>query len=222
MLFSILTNENYTRLEAIAVFFTGMFIFVASLMVRRLAQAGSAYIMGDKTPKETGTFTLNPFKHLDPVGFVCFLLFGIGWSKHVPINPMNFKKYRAGTRLVSFSGMLSNFLLGLASAITYFICKDFLPETSFLFIVLDYIMIINGFLVMFNIIPIFPFDGFTFITSFMRSDNKFIHYSVKNSMKILFTTLIVVLIIEIFTGFNLLDWFLSLVYGYIYLPIALI
>ena len=73
MLFLILGNENYTRFEAIAVFLTGMFIFVASLMARRLAQASAAHLMGDKTPKETGALTLNPFRHLDPIGFVCFL-----------------------------------------------------------------------------------------------------------------------------------------------------
>ena len=66
---------------------------------------------GDGTAKAYGRLTLNPIKHLDPLGFVCCALVGFGWAKPVPINPYNFKNYRKGLFLTAIAGVLVNYLI---------------------------------------------------------------------------------------------------------------
>ena len=203
-----------------------MFVFLVSLTIHEFAHSFVAYKMGDPTPKQMGRLTLNPFKHLSGSGFLCFILFGIGWANPVPINPLNFKKYKTGTRLVSIAGVLSNFILGLIAAIIYAILLATVGFSSvameYVFLILEYFMLVNSYLAIFNLLPIYPLDGFNFITSFMKSDNKFIKYGVQNGFRILFMILMICLFIELFFGFDLLDWVFSLFYNYIYVPIAML
>ena len=88
-----------------------------SLTIHEFAHGLAAVKMGDPTPKMAGRLTLNPFKHLDLKGFLLFILLGVGWAKPMPVNPMNFKKFKKGTRIVSIAGVLANFIIGLLAAI---------------------------------------------------------------------------------------------------------
>ena len=119
MLYYILFNDYYSPMDAVIVFLITIFVYLISLTLHEFAHSFTAYKMGDPTPKLMGRLTLNPFKHLSLSGFLMFVLLGIGWAKPVPINPLNFKRYRKGIRLVSISGILTNFLLGLLSAFIY-------------------------------------------------------------------------------------------------------
>lgn len=224
MLYYILFNDYYTPREAVIVFLITIFVYLISLTLHEFAHSLTAYKMGDPTPKLMGRLTLNPFKHLSLGGFLMFVLLGIGWAKPVPINPLNFKKYRKGIRLVSISGILTNFLLGLIAAIIYAILLSTVgyinTAMEYLFLILQYFMVVNSFLALFNLIPIYPMDGFNFVTSFMRADNKYIKFNVKNGMKLLLCILLVTLLIEIIFSFDLLDWYLSILYNYVYLPIS--
>lgn len=226
MLISILLNNNLDPLDAVIQFLMIVFVFTFSLSLREFFRAFAAYKMGDATAKSMGMMTINPIKHIDPAGFLFFVLLGVGWSKPVPINPTNFKNYRKGIRWVSAAGVLVNFVFGLLASIVYLVFNRTLgcpnEAMGYFYLLLQIIMQINSFLVLFNILPIYPLAGFDFVTTFMKSNNKFIYFNYKNGVKILYGILIVSVVFELLFGFDLFAIYLNLLYNYIYLPIALI
>lgn len=226
MLISILLNNNLDPLDAVIQFLMIVFVFTFSLSLREFFRAFAAYKMGDSTAKSMGMMTINPIKHIDPAGFLFFVLLGVGWSKPVPINPTNFKNYHKGIRWVSAAGVLVNFVFGLIASIVYLVFNRTLgcpnEAMGYFYLLLQIIMQINSFLVLFNILPIYPLAGFDFVTTFMKSNNKFIYFNYKNGVKILYGILIVSVVFELLFGFDLFAIYLNLLYNYLYLPIALI
>ena len=83
-------------------------------------------------------------------------------------------------------------------------------------------MLVNSFLVMFNILPIPPLDGFNFVASFAKADNKFLRYMAKNGFKILIGLLLIGMVTDLFFGFDIFTVYLSLLHDFIYLPISLL
>ena len=93
---------------------------LGTLVLHELAHAYVAYRCGDPTAKMLGRLTLNPLKHLDPMGTLFLVFLGFGWAKPVPVNPRNFRNYRQDDFLVSVAGITVNltlFLLSLALAV---------------------------------------------------------------------------------------------------------
>ncbi len=226
MLYYILFSNDYTPEEAVIFFLITTLVFIISLSVHEFAHAFAALKQGDATAKVAGRLTLNPFKHLDPIGFLMFALFGVGWAKPTPVNPLNFKKYRSGIRRVSSAGIIANFLLGLISAILYAILYFTIGVPNqvmyYILTILQYFMMINSFLALFNMLPIYPLDGFNFITSFMKSENKYIKFNLRHGNNLLFGILFVSIIFDMFVGFDILNWYLSIFYNYIFMPISFI
>ena len=226
MLYYILFNQNLTAEEAVIHFLITIAVFMISLTVHEFAHAFVAYKMGDDTAKAAGRMTLNPFKHLNLSGFIFFMLLGVGWAKPVPINPLNFKKYKKGTRWVSISGVLANFLLGLISAITCAVLFATVglevAAMEYVYTILLYFMMVNSFLALFNILPIPPLDGFNFIASFMKGENKFIKFMARNGYRILIGIILVSLLTDLLFGIDILSLYLSLLYDWVYLPITFI
>ncbi len=227
MLFYILVNQGLTADQAVIYFLITMFVFLVSLTVHEFAHGYVAYKCGDMTPRLSGRLTLNPFKHLDLMGFLSFIILGVGWAKPIPVNPLNFKKFRKGQRLVSVAGVIANFLLGLLNAIFLLILFVVVKNTginnefaSYLASIFSYFMVINSFLFMFNILPIYPLDGFNFITTFMRAENSYIKFNLRNGVKILLIILLTTSFIEMLTGFDIFYEYLSLLDTLIYSPIA--
>jgi Zn-dependent protease len=135
-----------------------------SLTIHEYAHARIAYLMGDPTAKEAGRLTLNPVKHMDPLGTLFLFIFQIGWARPVPINPDHFNDSRKGTLLVSLAGPASNILAALVFGILYRVLSLAGGPVVLNQIVL-WIVFINIILALFNLVPIPPLDGSKIVLS---------------------------------------------------------
>lgn len=156
---------------------------------------------GDKTAQNAGRLSLNPFKHIDTYGMLSFLIVGFGWAKPVPVNPMQFRNYKRGVRAVSLSGITTNFVLFIAFSCMNFFISPLLNLNKtiqlFVYYFLQISSSINLSLAVFNLLPIYPLDGFNFLSSFMRPDNKFMQFMYKYGNLIL----MIIIILPIFDLF---------------------
>lgn len=154
-LISLLTSDPYS-------FFIVAIGLVISITIHEFAHALVAYKLGDATPKLQGRVTLNPISHLDPLGTVLMLLFGFGWGRPVEYDVYNLRSPKRDTGLISAAGPLSNILLGIILIILarVFMIEDLLT-----------IAYLNFFLAFFNLIPIYPLDGFNVVLSLLSYES---------------------------------------------------
>lgn len=155
-------------------------IFLISLTFHEFAHSFAALLLGDRTSQAMGRFSLNPLKHIDPLGFILFILFGFGWAKPVMVNRDNLKHPIRDDVIISLSGPLSNFILAITSAVLLrVLLKSGLASGSALEIianVLLYTIIVNISLAIFNLLPIPPLDGSHIVTDIIEIWNPNLAY----------------------------------------------
>ena len=136
-----------------------------SIILHELAHGWVAYRMGDATAKWLGRLSLNPLKHLDPIGTLMLFIFGFGWAKPVPVNFNNLHDMRKGLILVSSAGIVVNMMLAF---LAFFLFRLLAPAPSgVLATLLFYLAQINIILASFNLIPIPPLDGSKILMGFV-------------------------------------------------------
>lgn len=136
-----------------------------SIIIHELAHGWVAYKMGDPTAKWLGRLSLNPLRHLDPIGTIMLFMFGFGWAKPVPVNFNNLRNERRGLIFVSAAGITANIILAFCS---FFLLRLFAPSPfGMLSTVLFYFAQINIMLASFNLIPIPPLDGARILMGFL-------------------------------------------------------
>lgn len=136
-----------------------------SIILHELAHGWVAYKMGDSTAKWLGRLSLNPIKHLDPIGTIMLFVFGFGWAKPVPVNFNNLRDERKGIIFVSAAGIVANIILAFFS----FLLLRLLTPSPFgiFYTVLTVFAQINIMLAAFNLIPIPPLDGSKILMGFL-------------------------------------------------------
>ncbi len=173
-----------------------------ALTIHEFSHGYAAYKLGDDTAKRAGRLTLNPIKHLDPIGTIMLFIAKIGWARPVPINPYNFRNFKRDTALVSLAGPMANFI----SAIAFSILFNFLNSAvmhgaqSILMIIIFYTIFINIALGFFNLIPIPPLDGSKIFGAFLPDRLYFKYQQFERKGMILF---IAIILISNFAGLNI-------------------
>ena len=171
MLFDIISGNK----DALISVLLSLPVILFSLSFHEAAHGWLANKLGDPTAKNLGRLTLNPIKHLDPIGAVAMLIFGYGWAKPVPINTRNFDNPRKGMALTGIAGPISNLILGLISSVLSVVSDLVFWKASFAGLDSNALLIINIIalffyisailnfgLMAFNLIPVPPFDGSRF------------------------------------------------------------
>ena len=220
----------YELIELIASFLA----VVVVLTLHEFSHALMAYTCGDPTPKWGGRLTLNPMRHFDLTGLLCFTFVGFGWAKPVPINPGNFKKFRLGLGLTASAGVIMNYLTAFLFYPLFLVVLvygsgmpplllHFLENLTYCFFAYSLSFCV------FNLLPLYPLDGFRIVEACSKRYGKVYQFLRKYGYYILLFLIAESFICRVFTNylgvyqmswFNILGWIMEFATGIFGWPIT--
>lgn len=212
-------NFSFDNLMMIAI---QLVCIVFSIMVHEIAHGYAAYRLGDPTAKRAGRLSLNPAKHLDPVGSVIIplvlMMMGgpiFAYAKPVPYNPYYFKNRKQGELIVAFSGPASNLLQALVGVAISFAASYAYGSVGYgtwaaELLYWTYVFgmqycLINLVLFFFNIIPLPPLDGASIVAVFL--DNKGLETFYKIKQYSMFILMALLVLVPMITGWSPISWY---------------
>mgnify|MGYP001765506521 CR=1 FL=1 len=171
------TPVNLSFLPSIPEIIIYVIILLTAFPVHEFAHAWVADRFGDDTPRRMGRLTLNPAAHLDLFGSLMLIVAGFGWAKPVPVNEYALRRRSAaGLMWVSLAGPLSNFGMAILAALLMRLIAafelNFVPSDVLyyvLFFLLQFVWV-NLFLMLFNLLPLFPLDGEKVLAYFLPAN----------------------------------------------------
>jgi Zn-dependent protease len=163
---------------------------IIGITIHEWGHAWTAYKLGDPTPKLQGRVSLNPVRHIDPIGLIALIFIGFGWGKPVMVNPYAFRRPRRDNLLTDIAGITLNFIvafavMGVMRAYVGYVAGDAyaVSETSFgiIIAILQNIIWMNLVLMIFNLLPVPPLDGFGIVTEVFNLRGKPIYQMIYNA-----------------------------------------
>jgi len=143
-------------LERVLTFLPGI---ILGLTVHEYCHALVAHMCGDSTSKDQGRVTLNPLKHIDPIGFMMLIFVGFGWAKPVQFNEENLNNPKTDVLKIALAGPLSNAVLAMILSVIFSLVAASSEMSEIVYNVFIYAIYINWGLFVFNLIPLPPLDG---------------------------------------------------------------
>lgn len=179
-------------------------IFLFSVIIHEISHGLVADSLGDPTPRLAGRLSLNPIKHLDPIGSFLVPLFLIisrvdfvfGWAKPVPVNPYNFRDQKYGRFKVGIAGITANIALAVIFGLPIRFLPQDVPFFQNLSTIFAFISGINLLLAVFNLFPLPPFDGFHIFFSFSPK----LEYKMQSLGYIQFISFFIAILFILFIG----------------------
>ena len=152
----------------------GLIPSLLCITLHELSHGYVAYRLGDATAKSRGRLTLNPLKHLDPMGLLMMLVFHVGWAKPVPVNMYNFKNPKRGMAITALAGPVSNVLIAIVFVFLYgmlYIPLGYSRAGAYILEMIRLTAYISLGLAIFNLLPIPPLDGSKVLFSMIRDES---------------------------------------------------
>lgn len=167
-------NNMLSSSQSLGEWLYNQILFLPGILVgltfHEAAHGYASHMLGDPTPKLQGRLSLNPLHHMDPLGFLALFFAGFGWGKPVEINPMYYKHRRKDELIVSLAGVVTNLVIAILSCfvlkflINYSASHSVSIVVETVFYIFNYMMQINIVLMVFNLLPVPPLDGFGVLT----------------------------------------------------------